>query len=96
MSTEEFRLALTFAATLAAMGAGTKIILAWLRRPRALNALPADLVERLERIERAVDTTALEVERIGEGQRFLTRALGERSVIDAPRFDSPGRVITPH
>ena len=96
MSTEEFRLALTFAATLVAMGAGTKIILAWLRRPRSPSALPADLTERLERIERAVDTTALEVERIGEGQRFLTRALGERSVIDAPRADSTGRVITPH
>ena len=51
MSTEEFRMALTFAATLVAMGAGTKIILAWLRRPRSLSALPADLAERLERIE---------------------------------------------
>jgi hypothetical protein len=36
------------------------------------------------------------VERIGESQRFLTRALGERSVIDAPRTESSGRVITPH
>ena len=96
MSTEEFRLALTFVATLAAMGAATKVILAWLRRPRSLGTLPSDLMERLERIERAVDTTALEVERIGEGQRFLTRALGDRSIIDAPRADSPGRVITPH
>jgi hypothetical protein len=96
MSTEEFRMALAFVAALAAIGAATKVILAWIRRPRALGTLPSDLTERLERIERAVDTTALEVERIGEGQRFLTRALGERSVIDAPRADPPGRVITPH
>jgi hypothetical protein len=34
--------------------------------------------ERLARIEQAVDTMALEVERISEGQRYLTRVLASR------------------
>lgn len=40
-------------------------------------ALPKDLTERLNRIEEGVDTMALEVERIGEGQRFVTNLLIE-------------------
>jgi hypothetical protein len=96
MSTEEFKFFLTFIGLMVAMGTATKVILTWIKRPRPQAALPSDLAERLERIERAVETTALEVERIGEGQRFLTRALGERSVVEPARGEAPGRVITPH
>lgn len=42
-------------------------------------ALPNDIVERLDRIERAVESVALEVERISEGQRFVTKLLAERA-----------------
>ena len=96
MSTEEFKFFLTFIGMMATMVAGTRIVLTWLRRPRGTAALPSELLERLERIERAVDVTALEVERIGEGQRFLTRALGERSLPDPARADPSGRIVTPH
>lgn len=96
MSTEEFRLLLTFLGMMAALGAATKIILTWVGRPRSPASLPSELAERLERIERAVDVTALEVERIGEGQRFLTRALGDRSPPDPARAESAGRIVTPH
>ena len=43
--------------------------------------------ERLKRLESAVDTIAIEVERISEGQRFVTRLLSERDQqrIEAPR-----------
>jgi hypothetical protein len=34
---------------------------------------------RLENIERAIDVVAIEVERISEGQRFVTRIFAERS-----------------
>lgn len=34
--------------------------------------------ERLARIETAIDTMAVEVERISEGQRFVTRLLAEQ------------------
>jgi hypothetical protein len=36
------------------------------------------MAPRLERIEQAVDAIAIEVERISEGQRFVTRLLAER------------------
>jgi hypothetical protein len=96
MSTEEFKFMLTFIGMMGALVAVTKVTLAWVRRPRSLGTLPADLTERLDRIERAVDVTALEVERIGEGQRFLTRALGDRSPAEPSRADTPGRIVTPH
>ena len=41
-------------------------------------ALPAELGSRLERIEQAVESVAIEVERIGEAQRFEARLLSER------------------
>ena len=34
--------------------------------------------ERLERIEHAVDAIAVEVERLGEGQRFVSKLMSER------------------
>ena len=40
--------------------------------------LPADQVDRLSQIERSVDAVAIEVERIGEGQRFMTKVLTEQ------------------
>lgn len=48
-------------------------------------ALPSDLTERLSRIEAGIDATAVEVERISEGQRFTTRLLSERPVEEVRR-----------
>ncbi|MCC7195742.1 MAG: hypothetical protein IT356_09325 [Gemmatimonadaceae bacterium] len=36
-----------------------------------------DMDARLERIERTIDAMAVEVERVSEGQRFVTRLLAE-------------------
>jgi hypothetical protein len=33
--------------------------------------------QRLERMEHAIDTIAIEMERVSEGQRFITRILSE-------------------
>ena len=53
----------------------------------------AELNERLERMEHAIDSIAVEVERISEGQRFTTKLLSERETESAralpPRRD-PG------
>ena len=46
--------------------------------------IPADVSARLERIERAVETVAIEVERISEGQRFVTKVLADRG--EMPRI----------
>jgi hypothetical protein len=40
--------------------------------------LPNEITARLERMEQAIDTIAIEVERIAEGQRFTTKLLSER------------------
>lgn len=51
-----------------------------LRRANTQAALPPrDTTERLQRIEAAVEAMSVEVERISEGQRFVTRVLSERS-----------------
>jgi hypothetical protein len=55
------------------------------RGASATVALPADLTERLSRMEAGIDATAVEVERISEGQRFTTRLLSERPVEEVRR-----------
>ena len=40
--------------------------------------VPTELAARLERMEQALDTVAVEVERISEAQRFTTKLLAER------------------
>jgi hypothetical protein len=41
--------------------------------------IPSDVSARLERMEQAIDSIAVEVERISEGQRFTTKLLAERT-----------------
>jgi len=53
-------------------------------------SLPADQVSRLERLEHAIDTIAIEVERISEGQRFVTKILAERPAQGAAAGSSGG------
>ena len=38
-------------------------------------ALPGDAAQRLERLEQAMDAVAVEMERVSEGQRFMTKLL---------------------
>jgi hypothetical protein len=52
------------------------------RGARGVAALPHDIMERFNRIDQAIDAMAVEVERIGEGQRFVTRLMSERSLPD--------------
>jgi hypothetical protein len=40
--------------------------------------VPQELQQRLERMEMAIDSIAVEVERISEGQRFTTKLLSDR------------------
>ncbi|MHB1224507.1 MAG: hypothetical protein ACYC2G_10780 [Gemmatimonadaceae bacterium] len=47
------------------------------------QALPAGTDQRLERMEQGMDAIAIEVERISEGQRFVTRLLSERQELPA-------------
>jgi len=66
---------------------GMPIARAWARRlesrPREPDQLP-EVNARLERMEQAIDSIAVEIERISEGQRFTTRLLADRSKPDQP------------
>jgi hypothetical protein len=42
-----------------------------------------ELAARLARVEQIVETTALEIERISEGQRFTTRLLSEKKTVES-------------
>jgi hypothetical protein len=67
-----------------------------LRQERRALAPPAGLQERLDRIEMIVESTAIEVERISEANRFMAKLLSERTGLEAPAPSRPERVITPH
>ncbi len=54
-------------------------------RGAAGQALPADLAQRLARMESGIEAVAVEVERISEGQRFTTRLLSDRAPQEVPR-----------
>jgi hypothetical protein len=49
----------------------------WRKSATAVAAFPRELADRLARIEQGMEATSLEVERIGEGQRYLTRLFSE-------------------
>lgn len=42
-----------------------------------------ELLHRIARVEQIVEATAVEIERISEGQRFTTRLLSERKAIES-------------
>lgn len=73
---------LVFCGLMATLGAVTKVFLSIVQRRRGLPTAEGKLLEdiagRLTRLEQVADATAIEVERIGEGQRFTTKLLGDR------------------
>ena len=50
----------------------------WRGRPQPAAAKADEIAPRLDRLEQAVDAVAIEIERISESQRFVTRILAER------------------
>lgn len=49
----------------------------WRRSAAAVTTFPREVMDRMLRMEQSMEATAVEVERIGEGQRFLTRLFTE-------------------
>jgi len=81
---------IAFFITVATIFIGTPLARAFGRRMDR-KAVPAaagspDVVARLDRIEQAVDAIALEVERVSEGQRFVTKMMA----------DAPGALPSPN
>ena len=57
----------------------------WRKSAKMTVTLPPDVATRMQAMEEAIESVAIEVERIGEGQRFVTQALAEQ-----PRFVGAG------
>jgi hypothetical protein len=51
--------------------------------------IPSDVTARLERMEQAIDSIAIEIERISEGQRFTTKLLADRVPATRPAPEAP-------
>jgi hypothetical protein len=66
-----------------------------LKQERRVPTSIDGLADRLERIELTVEATAIEVERISEANRFMSKLLADRSGPPQPA-SRPERVITPH
>ena len=54
----------------------------WRRAGSEIDDLSRELPDRLTHIQQSVDSIALEVERIGEAQRFITRVLTENGAAE--------------
>lgn len=88
--TEDMFFAGAFFFTAIVLGLGIPLVRAWTRRrDQSTPQLQAVTAERIARMEIALETMALEIERISEGQRFVTRLLSERA--KAPSALPPGR-----
>jgi hypothetical protein len=91
---------------LAGIPAMLAVVFRWFKHRERMAPLapPADphqvaaLDARLARMEQAIEAMAVELERVSEGQRFVTRLLAERSPAALPDVGPPGRgrVNTPH
>jgi hypothetical protein len=62
------------------------LVIRLIRRPTREVPLPSDpmMNARMERLEQAMDAIAIEIERISEGQRFVTKVLTERPAQTTP------------
>lgn len=63
---------------------------------RKLSHAESEAEARLARIEQIVELTSIEMERVAEAQRFLTRAITEQNPRLAEPPSNSGRVVTPH
>ena len=54
--------------------------------------------ERIDRMQRSLESVAEEIERLGEVQRFALKVIADKGTAppEAPRSLPSGRVITPH
>lgn len=84
---EDILISAMFFLTVIILTIGIPLVRAHIRH-RDRQTLPpasdAQINNRLERIEQAIDAVAVEVERISEGQRFTTKLLSDRGRENAP------------
>ena len=54
-----------------------------------LGGRPSEIDDRLTNLEQSVDAVAIEIERVGEGQRFMTRFFTEQGIPRTPAGAEP-------
>lgn len=83
----------TSLAAVVAIGLVTRYV--WRRTSRIPTAAPRLEDDRLQRIEEAIDTMSVEIERMSEAQRFTAKLLLERGSIPeaAPNAQVPAQVV---
>jgi len=87
MPPEAVDISVAFFLMIAFVVVGWPISRAFARRMDRKSVAPTESREssaRLERIEQAVDSIAIEVERVSEGQRYTTRLMSEMRGLPAP------------
>lgn len=89
---------LTFMFGVGCLIAFTRIVTSILNRKRPAAPAPdtTALEARLSRIEQIVESTAIEVERVSESQRFMVNVFSQRASEPAPLPRAGSRVTTPH
>ena len=79
---EDIVVPIAFFATAIIISIGIPLVRAIVRRwdrQSSQPPVPPDTTARLERIEHAIEAMSIEVERIAEGQRFVTRLMADRA-----------------
>jgi hypothetical protein len=79
---EDIVVPIAFFFSVIVMSIGIPIVRAMIRRWDRQSLQPpmaADTSARLERIEQAIEAMSIEIERVAEGQRFVTRLMTEGS-----------------
>lgn len=89
---------LTFLFGVGCLVAFTRVVTAFLGRKRPTAPAPdtTALEARLSRIEQIVESTAIEVERVTESQRFMVNVFSQRPADPAALPRPAARVTTPH
>jgi hypothetical protein len=52
----------------------------WRRGAAVITSLPKELTAQLSRMEQSMEAMSIEVERIGEGQRFMAKVMSENGM----------------
>jgi hypothetical protein len=91
MTEDMFQSLLVFLGLMALLGTVAKITMTLIHRrrpelPKSSVSLD-DISRQIAALQHSVDATAIEVERLGESQRFTTKLLAERGVPEAVASD---------
>lgn len=92
MANDRFEMVFAFG-VIASIVIGVPLLFVHLRRlwrkHSVVLSLTPELTQRLDSIDRAVEATAIEIERVGEGQRFVTQLLANRQAEAVAKLTKP-------